>query len=311
MSACLLGQEVRYDGRHKLAPLLVEIWSRHLELVPVCPEMELGLGVPREPIELRARGDGAVRLVGVDSARDLTEAMLRLSRKRVRGLAQLGLDGYVFKSDSPSCGLRRVPVRVEASRNRPVRRGHGLFAGALCRQLPLLPVEESEQLEDERIREQFVAQICAHHRLRQRLSTGWTRDELRAFHRSEELALRARDPGGYRRLGALLTPGAGLSRAALASAYARGFMAVMRRPVTPRRHGQVLGWLVESLAPALPARSRRQLTQAVAACARGSTPWHVPATLAGDEVRHHALARWIDQSYLRPEPLQRLLTARS
>src|SRR5439155_147061 len=117
ISACLLGHEVRYDGGHKRDPFLAETLGRFVEWVPVCPEVELGLGVPREPIRLE--GDPAApRLVAVNNRRDLTRAMTRFARARAEQLARLDLVGYVFKKDSPSCGLRRVPVHGDGGRTR-------------------------------------------------------------------------------------------------------------------------------------------------------------------------------------------------
>src|SRR5437867_11014567 len=139
ISACLLGQAVRYDGGHKRDPFLAETLGRFVEWVPVCPEIELGLGVPREPIRLE--GDArAPRLVAPGSGTDHTAAMDRLVCARADALAGLRLTGFVVKKDSPSCGLERVPVwgrRIAAART-----GVGVFTRALMERLPLLPVEE-------------------------------------------------------------------------------------------------------------------------------------------------------------------------
>src|SRR6266704_5485090 len=143
ISACLLGQAVRWDGGHKRAPFRRVLFRSFVEWVPVCPEVELGLGVPREPIRLE--GDPAApRLVAANSRRDLTRAMTRLARARAAELARLDLVGYVFKTDSPSCGMERV--RVHGEGGRPLRRGTGLFARAVMARLPLLPVEEEGRL---------------------------------------------------------------------------------------------------------------------------------------------------------------------
>src|SRR6058998_1654329 len=124
ISACLLGHEVRYDGGHKRDPFLAETLGGFVEWVPVCPEVELGLGVPREPIRLVGRVT-APRLVAAESGRDLTEAMLGFARARVADLAARDLSGFVVKASSPSCGMERVPVHRTAGR--PVDRGRGLF----------------------------------------------------------------------------------------------------------------------------------------------------------------------------------------
>src|SRR5262249_25167050 len=172
ISACLLGHEVRYDGGHKRDAFLTDTLGGWVEWVPVCPEVELGLGVPRETIRLE--GDArAPRLLAPRSGRDHTEAMARLARGRADELARLDLDGYVLKKDSPSCGMERV--RVWGAPGRP---GVGAFARVLMERLPLLPVEEEGRLRDPGLRENFVERLFAHRRWRRFLAAGPTRGGL-------------------------------------------------------------------------------------------------------------------------------------
>ena len=165
ISGCLLGDEVRYDGTHRRDEAVMAALGLHVEWVPVCPEVEIGMGTPREPIQLVARrdlvpsADDHVRLMGVNSGRDWTEWMQVWSRKRAGALMSLNLSGYVFKSRSPSCGIHRVPVHGgEAERT-----WRGLFAGALLDALPDLPVEDEEGLADPRVREGFLQRILRYH----------------------------------------------------------------------------------------------------------------------------------------------------
>jgi uncharacterized protein YbbK (DUF523 family) len=158
ISACLLGQEVRWNGEHRREPWLVEVLGERVEWVPVCPELEVGLGVPREPIRLV--GDPrAPRLVGERSGRDHTEAMLRFAEQRVRALAQLGLSGYVTKRDSPSCGLRGVPVHPAGPPGPAIEAGTGLFVRVLRARMPDLIVEDEVRLRDPSARDAFVARV--------------------------------------------------------------------------------------------------------------------------------------------------------
>jgi uncharacterized protein YbbK (DUF523 family) len=158
VSACLLGENVRHDGAHKRSAALLERVAPHVELIAVCPEVELGLGVPREPIQLEAPpgGVGPPRLVSVTTRRDLTEAMVAYAEARVAALAALGLSGYVLKSRSPSCGVGGVGV-AGASPPAP-----GAFAAVLLRRLPGLPVVEETALEDVAHCERFLAAVRAH-----------------------------------------------------------------------------------------------------------------------------------------------------
>src|SRR2546427_3898035 len=233
ISACLLGHEVRYDGGHKRDPFLAETLGRFVEWVPVCPEVELGLGVPREPIRLE--GDAAApRLVAAKSRRDLTRAMTRLARARAAELARLDLVGYVFKKDSPSCGMEGVRVH---GGGRPRRRGTGLFARALLERLPLLPVEEEGRLRDGALRARFIERVLAYARWKGAVAAGMTRRRLAAFHAAHEPLLRAHDPSACRRLGALVANAGKRSLRAIVADYGAGFMEALRAqaPLPTRR----------------------------------------------------------------------------
>jgi uncharacterized protein YbbK (DUF523 family) len=162
VSACLLGQAVRYNGGHKRDALLLEILGPHVEWLPVCPEMELGMGTPRPPIRLQRR-DEAIRLVMPSTGSDYTDAMREYAERRVEILAEAGLDGYVLKQGSPSCGMENVEVHGDGD---PSRDGRGLFAEVLIARLPLLPVEEEGRLGDPLLRDGFMASVFDHYRRR-------------------------------------------------------------------------------------------------------------------------------------------------
>jgi len=168
ISACLLGQEVRYNGGHKRDAFLTEVLGRYVEWVPVCPEVELGMGTPRPPIRLERRG-GEIRLVMPSTGGDYTDAMREYAARRVEALAALELDGYVLKKDSPSCGLERVDVHHGAGAPSPD--GRGLFAAALVARLPDLPVEEEGRLGDPVLRADFIQRVFAHCRRREGLAS--------------------------------------------------------------------------------------------------------------------------------------------
>ena len=147
ISACLLGEPVRYDGRHKRDAWLVDVLGPQVEWVPVCPEVEAGFGTPRETMDLRDNGNGGLALITTDTKQDVTETMQRYADGRVDELAGAALDGYVLKAGSPSCGLE----------------GPGLFAAALMARLPGLPVADERQLSDANEREAFAGRVRAHH----------------------------------------------------------------------------------------------------------------------------------------------------
>lgn len=159
INACLLGQSVRYDGGHKLDPYLTDMLGQYVDYVPVCPEVECGLGVPREPMRLVGSAESP-RLVTVKTNQDLSERMMTWARKRVKELEREDLCGFIFKSGSPSCGM--VGVKVYNDRGMPEKKGIGIFARVFMDHFPLFPVEEEGRLHDPKLRENFIGSIFAH-----------------------------------------------------------------------------------------------------------------------------------------------------
>jgi uncharacterized protein YbgA (DUF1722 family) len=267
------------------------------------------MGVPREPIRLVGTA-AAPRLVAERSGADHTDAMLRFAAARVRELEALGLDGYVTKKDSPSCGLERV--RVHGGRGGPPRRdGVGMFARVLVERMPLLPVEEEGRLNDPALRESFVERIFAYARWKAAVAAGVRRGDLVRFHAAHKLALMAHSPSAYRALGALV---GGLGKGGIGpavEAYGLRFMEALKVPATRGRHANALqhaaGYFKDLLDPA----DRAELAEAVADYARGHVPLVVPLTLVRHHVRRHAGAHGIDwlaaQTYLDPDPKELML----
>lgn len=308
VSACLLGREVRYDGQHKRDPFLVDVLGAFVEWVPVCPELELGLGVPREPIRLVGRST-APRLVAERSGADHTAAMRALAEERVAGLEAEDLSGYVTKKDSPSCGLERVRV-WSAAGGPPRRDGVGAFARVLVARMPLLPVEEEGRLHDPALRESFIESIFAYDRWKRAVRAGMRRGDLVAFHAAHKLALLAHSPAAYRRLGALVGGlGKGSIGAAL-DAYGEGFMRALRVPATRGRHVNVLQHMLGYFREVLPEAERKELEETVSDYARGLVPLVVPLTLFRHHVRKHGVEWLAGQVYLDPDPKELMLRNR-
>jgi len=238
VSACLLGAKVRFDGRDKRDAFLVDELGPLCEWVSVCPEVEVGMGVPREAVRLvadRDRGAGP-RMLGVETGADWTARMNRFAASRVRALAREQLSGFVLKSKSPSCGMERVKLFADVDARNPLRaRSAGLFAATLARAFPNLPIEDEERLQDRPLRESFIARVFAYARLRALFGGRWTLGALAAFHAAHETALRAHSTDGARALGRLVARGKSLGRAQLRARYEAGFMATLARPATPGR----------------------------------------------------------------------------
>ena len=175
ISACLLGEEVRYDGGHKRDLYIVETLGPLVEWVPVCPEVELGLGTPREAIRLicNPKDPEAINLVS-RSGNDLTVKMRRFARRRARELAKENLSGYILKKDSPSCGMERVKIWNEHNQEISERQGRGFFADELLRQFPNLPMEEEGRLHDPQLCENFIERVFSFRKLRAQFAAQWT-----------------------------------------------------------------------------------------------------------------------------------------
>ncbi len=301
ISACLLGEKVRHDGGHKHDRFLTDTIGRFVEWVPVCPEVEIGMGTPREPIHLVQR-HGGIRVVGIWTDADHTDAMHAYAPGRVEQLAGMSLSGYILKQDSPSCGLERV--RVHRDRGRTRRSGRGLFAAALAERLPNLPIAEEGQLYDPRLRENWIERVCAYHRLQSLWAARWRIDDLVRFHAAHQFVLLAHDPQSYQRLGRLLTRAKALPRAARRTQYEREFMMALTGPATRSRHMTVLRHLFGYVSDRLDKAVRGELFDRIQDYRRGLIPLVIPTILIAHYVRVFDIHDLKDQVYLNPHPTE-------
>ena len=304
ISACLLGEQVRFDGGHKRDAFLTETFGRFVEWVPVCPEVECGLGTPREAMRL-LREERGPRLVTMKTARDLTASMERFARTRAAALAAEDLSGYVLKKDSPSCGLERV--KVYDRHGSPTRDGRGLFAAALVDRCADLPIEEEGRLADPRLRDNFVERVFAYWRLRGLFVGRWTFGDLVRFHTAHKLMVLAHTPETYRRLGRLVAGGRRMPRRELERRYTTAFMQALSQLATRRRHTNVLQHMAGYFKDWLDAAAKRELAQVINDYQRGLVPLIVPLTLVRHHVRIHDVRYLAGQHYLEPHPKELML----
>jgi len=304
ISTCLLGQQVRWDGGHKREAFLTDVLAPYLEWVPVCPEVEIGMGIPREPVQL-VRAEGEIRMLGTRSRRDWTEPMREYAARRVRALESLDLCGYVLKKDSPSCGMERVKVRD--AKNMPKRDGRGLFAEALLSANPALPVEEEGRLNDAVLRENWIERVFAYRRLRSLFEGRFTVGRLVAFHTAHKLQLLAHSTEAYRRLGRLVAGAKAMERAELRRRYEAGFMAALAVRATPRRQVNVLQHCLGHFREKLDPKTRAALAAQVADYQKGLVPLVVPVTMIRHYVDQLAIEYLAGQVYLEPHPKELML----
>jgi uncharacterized protein YbgA (DUF1722 family)/uncharacterized protein YbbK (DUF523 family) len=304
ISACLLGQKVRYDGGDKRDRFLTETFGPHVEWVPVCPEAEVGMGVPREPVRLV--GDPAApRMIAERSGKDWTRNMYRFNVQRVRTIKELELSGYIFKKDSPSCGVERV--RVYNRNGIPSRAGRGLFASAVMSELPLLPVEEEGRLNDPSLRENFVERIFAYHRWQRHTHQRKSVRSLVDFHTRHKFLLLAHSERHYTKLGRMV---AEVKQSPIADAYeeyGHVFMAGLAIHATVKKHCNVLNHIMGYFSKELSSSERKELIALIDDFRRKLAPLIVPLTLIRHYVNKYSVAYLQDQVYLQPSPKELLL----
>jgi uncharacterized protein YbgA (DUF1722 family)/uncharacterized protein YbbK (DUF523 family) len=304
ISACLLGQRVRYDGGHKREHFLTDLFGKFVEWIPICSEVEVGMGVPRETVRLVGTPIHP-RMIAEKSGKDWTQAMSRFAAQRVREIANQNLSGYVFKKNSPSCGMERV--RVYNSKGMPERQGRGLFAAALINQCPLLPVEEEGRLKDLKLRENFIERVFAYHRWLQATSSRKSPGALVRFHTSHKYLLLAHSQRHYRQLGRLVASAKQRSLAAVYDDYARVFMAALAAHATEKSHANVLDHMMGYFSKQLTAPERQELVQLIGDFRRRLIPLIVPITLMRHYSRKYQVEYLQGQLYLEPSPKELML----
>jgi uncharacterized protein YbgA (DUF1722 family)/uncharacterized protein YbbK (DUF523 family) len=307
ISSCLLGEEVRYDGGHQKDAYITGVLARYFTWVPVCPEMEVGMGVPREPIRLV--GDAAApRLMGVTSGTDHTRRMNEFARRRVDELRRRELSGYILKRASPSCGLERV--KVHAGDGPPARTGTGLFARALTAALPLLPVEEEGRLNDAHPRDNFITRVFAYRRFAALRESRPRPAAVVEFHTAHKYLILAHSPAAYALLGRLVAEAARLPCDRWLDGYGEGFMRALTARATIPKHVHVLRHIVGFFKTQLSAAEKRELAGMIADYAAGLVPLVVPITLINHYVARFDVTDVRDQVYLRPHPKELMLRNR-
>jgi uncharacterized protein YbgA (DUF1722 family)/uncharacterized protein YbbK (DUF523 family) len=304
VSSCLLGKKTRYDGGHKRDGFITGTWGQLLSLVSVCPEVECGLGVPREV--MRLEGDAAApRLFTIKTRKDLTGRMLNWTKARLAELEGEDLWGFIFKSGSPSCGPARV--KVYDSQGRPRKQGQGLFAGAFEAAFPLLPVADEARLHHPRFRENFLVRVFTLGRWRELLAKDWTLADLLAFHTRHRLLLLAHSPKHYRLMGRLAAAAQEIPAPELAARYQALLLAAMQLQATPRKQANVLQHILGYFKKVLSAEEEQELLELIDSYRRGDLPLLGILTLLNHYVRKYGSTYLQKQYFLHPHPMELLL----
>jgi uncharacterized protein YbgA (DUF1722 family)/uncharacterized protein YbbK (DUF523 family) len=301
ISTCLLGENVRYDGGHKLDRFLTETLGQYVEYAPVCPEVECGLPVPRESMHLE--GDPvSPRLVTIRTKQDMTDRMIQWALKRVVELEKEGLCGFIFKSDSPSSGMERV--RVYNEKGMPVKRGVGMFARVFMDHFPLLPVEDEGRLHDPELRENFIERIFTLKRWRGVLAEKQSRGNLVDFHTKHKLLILSHSPKHYQEMGKLVARAKELPLKEVYERYQTLLMESLGLKTTPKKNANVLMHMVGYFKEQLSSEEKQELLDIIENYRQEYVPLIVPVTLINHYVRKYNEPYLKQQVYLNPHPLE-------
>jgi uncharacterized protein YbgA (DUF1722 family)/uncharacterized protein YbbK (DUF523 family) len=301
ISTCLLGENVRYDGGHKHDRFLTDTLGKYVTYRPVCPEVECGLGVPRE--SMRLVGDPeSPHLITIRTRQDHTERMVRWARQRVAELEKEKLCGFIFKSDSPSSGMERVKVYKDGGM--PEKKGVGVFARIFMEHFPLIPVEDEGRLHDPLIRENFIERIFTLKRWVESVRTGRSRGHLVDFHTRHKLLILSHSEKHERIMGRMVAQGA--DRSSLDDVYQQYqalLMEALRLKATPKKNSNVLQHMMGYFKQQLSFDEKKELQEIIDQFRLGYLPLVVPVTLIGHYVRKYDQPYLKMQVYLNPHPL--------
>ncbi|WP_342245252.1 YbgA family protein [Pseudomonas sp. OTU5201] len=299
ISACLLGNPVRFNGGHKESRLCSRSLAEHFDFVPLCPEVAIGLGIPREPIRLVGDAVAPRAVNSREPQRDHTEALAEFGEIMATQLDDIS--GYIFMQKSPSCGLERVKV-YQANGHTSEGGGRGIFASAFCARRPDLPVEEDGRLNDPVLRENFLTRVYAYAQWQALRREGLSHKSIIAFHSRYKYQLMANDPVQYKVLGRLLG-GIGAQPAdEIGPRYFSALMVALRKCATRGTHSNVLQHLSGYLKPHLSRPEKAELQRLIEQYRSGVVPLVVPITLLKHHFNGHPDRYIAQQVYLQPHP---------
>ena len=295
-----MGQKVRYDGGHKLDRFLTDTLGQYVSFVPVCPEAECGMGIPRESMHLE--GDPAApRLVTTKTGKDLTDQMLQWANQRLQELQKENLCGFIFKSKSPSSGMERVNVFNE--KGMPVKKGSGLFAAAFMKQFPLIPVEDDGRLHDPKIRDNFIERIFTLQRWRRISSDRKRIGDLVDFHTRHKLLILSHNQSHYRFMGKMVATAKEYPIGELFRIYEATLLEALKHKTTIKKNTNVLQHLMGYFKKQLSTDEKQEMLQIIDQYRAGYVPLVVPVTLINHYVRKYKQPYLSGQFYLQPHPV--------
>lgn len=304
VSSCLLGNPVRYDGGHKHDRYITDTLGKYFDFVPVCPEVECGLPIPREAMRLLGDPE-APRLVTSRSEIDLTDQMLSYCHTRVRELKKNDLCAFIFKKDSPSSGLHKVKVYNKSGHSQ--KNGRGFFAAAFTSHFPLLPVEEEGRLNDAGLRESFIEKVFCYYRWKTFLQQKPDYKSLIDFHSNHKLQLMSHSPKHLSKMGKMVAAGKNIPEETLLTGYQSDLMEAMSLKATVKKNVNVLYHIAGYFKKLINSDEKNELISLIESYANHTAPLIIPLTLANHFIRKYNISYLQNQTYLEPHPSELML----
>ncbi len=305
ISSCLLGEKVRFDAGHKRDKYILDVLGPYFRFVPVCPEVEVGMGVPRESVRLVGTPENP-RMVGNKTGEDWTERMIKFREKRYKQLEKYKLSGYILKKDSPSCGMERV--KIYSDKGMAERKAKGMWGGQLQEHFPLMPVEEEGRLNDLPLRENFIVRVFAYNSLQKLFDKAqFKRKDVVGFHTNHKLLLMAHSQKHYKILGKLVAEIAKYTSTEFKEKYSETFMDGLKYKTTNKKNANVMLHIMGYLKKHLSKDEKADILATIEDYRNNLIPLVVPMTLIRHYINKFSVDYIIDQSYLNPHPKELML----
>ncbi len=300
ISSCLLGNKVRYDGQHKLDRFLRDELGPYVDWVPVCPETECGLGIPREAMRLIGKDTESARLFTNKTFIDKTEQMLEFTFPKLDELEKQNLRGFIFKTKSPTSGMRGVKIYTEAGM--PSHRGAGIFAREFLKRFPNIPVEDEGRLHDAGIRENFIETIYVYDRWLTFREKDQSTAGLVNFHTRQKYLLMSHSPALLKELGKIVASISKQNHTESLDRYERTLLDALNLKATTRKHTNVLHHIMGYFKKTLSPDEKSELLEVIERYRNNLIPLIVPMVLMQHYIRKYQEPYLLKQWYLHPHP---------
>ncbi|MBD3169686.1 MAG: DUF1722 domain-containing protein [candidate division Zixibacteria bacterium] len=304
ISACVMGEKVRFDGQHKRDRYVMDVLGQYFSFIPVCPEVEVGMGVPRESVRLVGTPEDA-RMIAGKSGKDWTDKMKRFITKRLRQLEDYKMSGYILKKDSPSCGMERVKVYTD--KGMPSKQGRGFWGGGLVDHFPLLPVEEEGRMNDHKLRENFIVRVFAYNRLLNLFDGRFSRNEVVEFHTAHKYLLMAHSPKHYKQLGQLAAAVKKFKPSEFRDRYSSLFMECLKTKASVKKNVNVLQHIMGYLKDHIGGAEKGDILDVIENYRGNLLPLVVPLTLINHYIKKYNIEYISNQHYISPHPKELML----